>query len=889
MDRKNSRTGRLIASFLVMLGLTAIPLILVSRWADVTTVLSRVAEYHPAITITILYSGSLAGAIMLFAVASRLWSIGIPLILLEEILFQAAQLRRRISVLLNRTDPMPVVEGQCWKLTFLKIMPGNWQEVIKRIDEHRESFQKVFYALGDADFVILSSVDTYPDHAVWTYLDLGDVVTDTQEMLCFRWQGAGEDPLSVADQYGALGISFLKLDPDFVHQCGVLGERVIAQYLNTQSDTDDVCCIPLSGLGWQEIILLTFSTNLENIMRHILSLRLHTFKDLTSQLPRGHALAPHLKELSNNSPLFSLTLTIPCVRRDIHGQLEIEGTIRPQTFVSCTVGAENRLIARLSEDERFTIRSVFGHRDLVLEPRDGEISPRVLLEQLQTLAEESRHDILAFRTFLSFPSAPTQKELGLSETRRSRVDALGRQVEALKQFHQAYESLLNNPLLHEADELAQIVLAYNMAISNPLLQDALYDLAGFMDETVEVLKEAAARGRKSPRVDAETQKLYNELRTIADLFAFSFRQRMSGLQVNTPSLEGMALGPQRARTQRLLAAANAVPRFLLSEIALQPPIVWRGCSVFGYAPLPSRLNNGVMSLPYRYLVDPSKWWQLSHETGHEYSAFIDLPKQVSIQRIVMEYAHQLDQTVDEESFLATTELIDEIFANVFEFEFGFLRQWDLYSRTVWQFLNDLLEGEESQERIIGYLLRSLFVLVYHVENTLRLDPSEPLDALRRSQEEITVLELDDELLDRIRARFLAAAGDSGIVEGLIELFLRDTVQVYAPKLRIRQYRGLVSTLAQRYRALESLRGELHMRIRSTHRYRTHVGFNHRSRQIASHLRRGHVLVDKQYTPVEILIALHTDDEPSADNWSTRIATILSLWHWEKTTHSERAR
>lgn len=886
----------LLLSILALIGI-AQPL---SSWLPIAGQLYAWLErQHPGIVLPIMIIVAFASAYTMYVFVVALVEREVFTLLRGDSGLALRLLWRHTLMTFSRVSPnkivqQPVVGDQFWKITLFEVPPTCWDQFELKLDKivsDREAHW--FQVLGEHDYAIVESISEYPDEAVQSYLELRSLITDVQEVICFTWSSQHSKLLDLLRKYDSLGIVFLKINSKIISKLGTKIENLAAHHLANIKQIDSVTVHVLGNIGWHELIALVFSNNLQRIMDTVLEFRKSKLKHV--RRPLGTV---ELSRLDDDLSLFSLSHTLPAISG---GEFNVEGKIRPAIFVYCAAYGEDYISKNLLKESGFVVRTVLGQRDLLIEPSSETVSPEELGNVLKRLAAEKGGRILAARTYLTFPFKREE-----SEIYKEQIASYGEETETqelvreLSRFADQIENRLGNDLFRQTHNIGQIILAYSNAWANPILRELTSDMKGFMTETRLLLQDIYQKANNFPTVNSEIRRLYEQLDDVTDLFEYGFSQRMGGIQIRTPIHENPTLTLHRAGIQRIITAANAIPRDLLEQVGSSMQkgnLRWHGFTIFGYQPLTCRLPNGVMNLPFPLLLDPSKWWQLGHETGHEHSRLIRLHKRSSIRNLVKSYSQEYFSdkeftATSTEREIATHDLIQEIFANVFEFEFVFLRNWGLYEDTVWPFLNKFLEGEDDQKLISRYLLRELFVFVYHIENNLDLESHVRLEQLALDRKEQQLLELDANLMETIRRRVLNESGSKDqsdgekrprIVEGIVETFLEHTVRARAPMIEILDEDKMIQELSHQFVLLEQLRIDLRFLLQESLSRADNLFNQPRLISIAGRLEYGEIITDQEVTPSDILLALRElSRRRQSLTLRTRVSAILSLWHWQIT-------
>jgi len=848
-----------------------------------------------------------------------------------------------------------------YTLVLAQVVPGYDGDVAQALaaqfskgDEARSEIRDhIYFAFSEYDVLaILPLGDTGSLGRLTTFGH--EYVRDLQQVLCFPWwTGAREHPFEPGP---ALTVTFLKLDESLVAAEGIEADYDAVHWLRRRigeirkrqeyKDCGLKACV-LGTLGWPELLLMLTGNDLGLLL------------NIVRDLPVGPIERP------NRPPLrFAFSHTLPCVRwkgganfsaEHVSGDLycEVMVNVSPD-LMDPAMGHIRALLeeARRSADDdaaqanppAWDARVVFGRRDLIIAPHDGQpVSVENITKLLSLLRskgpeyEQNSEDhpepvrqvlpITSTHTHISVPLPNLDSVHAVNPTRLQRLaegvlgpiqriwthlealppfrfwhepphgegqeelpprKALDRVLRSIRGFEE-WERHLGNPGLAHAGRLRQMLFRYQAVQCTPELQGVVDDMTDVLAESI-AYAAIVAHSIPLPPMPLVTQEIraeYDEFEEIANLFFYGLDQRLAGAVFGVSD-------PARAYThlhalgiQRILRAVEAVPRALLRLLWTQDgPLHWPGFVLFGYGNETAKLAFNVLNMPYQDVATPSQWWRLGHEAGHaavDLLSLPDLPGFLAVQR-------RLEQCEMKDLARDPAHLLDELAANVFEFEFAFHCDFDLYLRTVWRFFNWYLEGQERKDKLLELLLRATFVFLYDLERQEILQPGQPVDdAIREGNFQVTIPE--DKSMDR--ALSLRALGEYGSLERLVQLEVVQRAVAAAPKLS-HSVRGVpLEEVTARYRECEPWRSDLVSLFRDLRvpRESKLKNLEQRFQQNWTSFYGGKVVDNISEEEVFLLPLglqlqkqlLETEREKTASiPLRARIACILSLWHWDRT-------
>jgi hypothetical protein len=242
-------------------------------------------------------------------------------------------------------------------------------------------------------------------------------------------------------------------------------------------------------------------------------------------------------------------------------------------------------------------------------------------------------------------------------------------------------------------------------------------------------------------------------------------------------------------------------------------------------------------------------------------------------------------------------IIDEMAVGVFEYVFCYRGDFELYLKTTWRFLDNLLEGVHNLERLKEYILRTLFVFLFHLEYQKSIKSRETIDEIiQKGNKRETMFE--GEMPRALKER---AFKEEQSLERIIEHSILEKIDKLDVAKRITSLLHQVNLrdVASAYRAIEAFRSDL-FHLFDAYQQRQDIEFKHdleyynlpdikdRLTLIAASLENGKI-VEGLDSPADVfLIPLSLQFAKNEKNIEisqrARIAAILSLWHQDRKWH-----
>lgn len=807
------------------------------------------------------------------------------------------------------------------RIALCQTLPGRETAVYQSLKE-KHGYSICFLSLSEYDLAALIPC-TLADIQGDSFQSFAPSLREYQEVLCFSWADLSQ-PLSALVNAGpAKAISFLKINETLTRSLGIRIEQAFLRWLRARFKTsrDGVCVIPYGTLSWTEVALIWGASNFTQIIERMVHIRELRASELSHFL-RDRDLSSKLK----GEPVVIFTHSLPCVEADlssgtIYRSPHLREVVEPthaRLIVMCASGAD-RYLARAIQSEfgaQFTVSTTYGHYDMVIEPTAGQTALANLAELIQFVRSLGPQHVHSTQVQMFAPISPTQESGNVSPPTvlpsEPSDEILLFQTDLLQDL-QRFEARLDNPLIRFSPLLSQMLSRYQAVTTVKELDGLIDDLVGFLVAIFDHVETILFKNPLLPTVDQELRNAYDVFETAHRVFQLGFDQRISGAQVGMANAARAFTGVRSAGIQRILTAANALPRGLLWEFTfrgIREPL-WTGFTVFGYEGDTLRLEYGVMNIPAGNLLEPAEWWMLCHEAGHEFVQVLRLLERSDVKALVDEalYSNKRALSMRGVRTLCTREeiqdLIDEILAEIFSFQFGFGRDWEFYFSTLWDFLQDYLEGRLSLDKALSYLIRHTFVYFYHLEVEGALGRNEKVQqAIDRGrvlgsqlysqqEREAWYAEGEETLENNIRHRAFARYGS--VADVVRKHLMPPIIDDLAPKVASLISQVDPELVAHWYLVLEPLRSLLIEVFRQVGIEPATYSISTGLEKAQRHLRRGVLCLEKDIRPMEIVLALKHEktrrlqgkQRPLADEkWTQAVlAGLLSLWHKEKTMDS----
>ncbi len=423
-------------------------------------------------------------------------------------------------------------------------------------------------------------------------------------------------------------------------------------------------------------------------------------EDLAQLLARVTELRRLRNQKSRTMPLFAKTTTFPLIScSKVHSSKsygKLKGEVDPVITGSCEPAFENLIVGR-SKDTKLYARNVYGKSDFLLAWKEP-VSVAKLAAFLSGLRGKWGKAGVLSKTTTYIETSLSPRELEKEKAlpglpRPSRQPSLMTKKEQKKLFELIRK--VESHALRAA--LSDLTLRLSACLSDPQLGPLFRDMANtfpFMFSLVEHL----APG-KSVKSDASFTA-----ERIAHLARSAINQRYAGLEYHPETLAHTHL-PLLCDIRTIVAAASCIPAHIFGRLipGESASAIWSGFVLFGGEASPQILDQSILALPPASLFNPvEEWWKITHETAHAVFKSLDVYKKLPDGH----KQHLVDALP--EDLIDDYHLINELFANWFDWKYIFQGDTNFYLQMIWRSWIRLPVIHKSKSQ---YLARSFAVFI----------------------------------------------------------------------------------------------------------------------------------------------------------------------------------
>lgn len=676
----------------------------------------------------------------------------------------------------------------------IQVIPGKDEDILEEIDRKFGDKTNVYVGFGRYDFIVMREESDFSLLNAFQTSELR-FVKDWFPLLGLKWKVENKRSPQYASNNKLLGFCCVKLDPVFSISKGV--DPVVDEISLVKDLRSKLPCHIYSGLGFDELIIIIQAQKFEELARKLILIK----KSLVSGESSAALDISTIPAL--NYRLFVKDKKAIDTREDIQAYL----------MLSLKVGISKEFKKKLEEISGTEEISIFGFHDIMLK-LSGTTSQVV---DIISKVRKQGFDHGLYSTYTIIPhydevldfKVPVKQELGIFvKPQKIKEETCGYKEDSsqISFYKKWYETIKQDPLTKHVFR------------DNP----TLFSEAEKFSKEVQELRESEI-GRYMIK-NQEPDSLQECLRV-------GFEQRCSGI------LPGNLLGQRTITTeslgslQRALMAIESLPLFLFNQLEIDP---WCGFCIYGYASRFYRTQCGIINIPSQYRILPEMWWGIFHEIGHEAFSHLEDDMKVEIVREIYKIVREIttaNRKLEETGRLEIVKsdvfnFVEEVFAELFGFHFGFNDNWNLYKEKFWSYF--------SKEFKVDFEHLSRSVLAY-----FSLGPRKHL-----MRDEITIEEIDRCL-------------------GEIENISKKAVK---RKIDDKEWNRTISVVWTFLDVTDVIRSYFDSKPR--------LYSNARMSEINSTLKKG--MIVKHDNPLEILLSFVSDKKQH--DCKHRFATILSLYN-----------
>ena len=569
------------------------------------------------------------------------------------------------------------------KIIMLQVQPGMDDNVYRELNKRLSKLKKnstignhfLYKAFGYYDLILI-----YETHGLGSELLFEGTINhilDSNEIFCFSWERSTGFSFKIKEN-NLLAIIFFKIKPEISKQYGINLERTLVEYIFKNGHAKKLTF--LGSVGWHEFIVLVHEDHFEGIFNEIQAI--------------SQALIRFEKKRRIRIAQKTYT-TIGCKYSKSTDNKTLRLAFGKQPFGN----SESILLSIICKPQDFYVLSNALKRTFNTDTvyfSIGKTDIRVLLNKNN--CKKWSDFIIKLRKFRTDYTG-----LIISTSTEFAADVMDASSEVQKENKQAITVNLNKVDINNiqkynfasAEAIVGAIYIFNSLAQNEIIKDSFYDLLSFMMNL---------RKRSTHTVIKASEKKLERLR-------YGIDQRSYGTFLSLEGQEGRFF-PFKGGIQRVLLSTSVLPKVILERVNVH----WPGFVIVGFDHRYMH-HEEILNVPLKVIFAPHEWWGLFHETGHVYFNLTDtlnFNDKYIADKIELDIAIPKKEWAQYKDY---TKFLSELAVDVFDFQICFLEEWDLYIKSIWGYLVDIVknthQSHEQSVQIGNYLLRSFFVYIYY--------------------------------------------------------------------------------------------------------------------------------------------------------------------------------
>lgn len=571
-----------------------------------------------------------------------------------------------------------VIGEQAVRMVLLKTTVGDERNVYgafasyleKNKKKHHISRWSGFKVFGEYDICFIIEKDSFDQDMVYTGTIAG--ITYSTELLCYLWDQSAEgmprkDSLDEALKSPLICMNTLKLKPAYHRHETTDVELELSKHL--RANPSMVC---LGSFGWSEFVLLYPCKTFADGFSHFIQAELPFGVD-----KKGRPMGLFLKSFTMIGVNYRLLYPkLAC------SELKKENIklVYPSVSVSCRPSEikdmKDKLLQAMTKDgqRKQTARSSLGIYDFVIDVHN--LTWGDFIERLIRYRKDYKRSL--FKTSVQLigqEQFPEPKPRIWSYNPFCIIIGDDEIQKLAKLGHPIQESVLAT------------VYTFNQYLQNELVFDCVTDMTEYVLYMVRLLDEL-----QDPINGQDAQEF---IEAMPQNIKYGCNQRLAGFFLQEGDED---FSPFKGGKQRLLKALKCLCLDMFQGIDID----WHGYVVIGRQYMYNH-SEEVLSIPSNRAFEVSQYFGLFHEIGH----VVNLKKADF-------WKEEYDSEQEKELLSSYRDTTKEIFCDLFDFQCGFLGDYQLYNGEIPRYLVEFLKNQRRTKiKTEEYLLRLLCVTVYN--------------------------------------------------------------------------------------------------------------------------------------------------------------------------------
>ncbi len=520
-------------------------------------------------------------------------------------------------------------------------------------------------------------------------------ILSSNTYLCFPYLGSNtSDFFNKLKKSLFVGLSLLKYNTSS-------GESILSIEKKLISHCKAAITTPpefLGTIGWNEVILLLFSDDIQDVVTGLL--KLNYKKNMNGLIEKTYSTVG----IQHNILPACEGKNIPKIEKELAKYPGLSAKISDKLLPIIKISAKPAYYDEITtfwKDQEFKTREILGTYDIACEllPRPETTHTWSLLLACLLFFRCSFKD----RIKSTFTSIEFERSIDLCIYKSTEISQPDIPQPSLLNDSKDFTQFSINELNvfgRAAPLLANHIYTLNSLRQHPISGKAFSDMGYYPRAIINL----GNKLRKSRTTKNNPDFHHNQSKSLEDIGLQAAYAIASGCQLRSYGTYGNIERPHggfsklRGGAQRALLATHFLPASILYKLGLN----WEGFIIVE-EPKFSHINE-VISVPSEALWRPQTWWAIVHETGH---VFFTKVKWIDEEEPVVQKI--LTNKSKPNIFF---DFLLELGAEIFGYKIGFFNNFNLYLEVLLEYLVDIEPTQNKHFDMSVYLLRTFFVEMY---------------------------------------------------------------------------------------------------------------------------------------------------------------------------------
>ncbi len=575
------------------------------------------------------------------------------------------------------------------KIVGIQTVPGKELEVKSNLEKACKDSQNIdsylFYkGVGSFDIILIYATKDFGPH-LRTAGPINGILK-TNLFLCYSFlNNKLESFFDNIEKKIFIALSFVKINPGLKSSFPKI-DKLLREVIAKDNDK----LLLLGTLGWNELIIIKSTNNLDKIFKHF---QVAESISLVAQDAKFSVIHKTLSLVGINYNSLPKRNTIEKGYDSIKSFLEnntsfkkeIRSSLEEKNFPNIEVTAKNiyhKKIINILEEKGFLVSNIAGKSDLLATIKDDNMTWAIFLGSIIYLRHEHSEEIISTCTKLLYADSTSSNE----------IRDIKLNVKPNKFNYKHLELMFGKP---SASYLANLFYTLNSQIQNPLGGNSFLSMIKYpkyiytIGEISEEMTSKQGNHSLSMSIERFALNSGHAIQRGAELRSYGTYETIEESAGSFSELKGGC--------QLSLTAMEYIPYYILDRIGME----WMGFITVSGARKVSSFNE-IINVTPDTIWSPQLWWTMYHEIAH---ILINREKNILNNLVVEECLLSSDLSP---SILSRYYI--EFGAEIIGFEMGMFDNYDLYFNLLWRYLININKYYKIDWAY--YAIRSFFVELF---------------------------------------------------------------------------------------------------------------------------------------------------------------------------------